>query len=399
MAASVKYPVDERHREWADTAHQKEVLEMRLSGMSVESIGQRMGVPGTNITRTLKTIFQKARDHGYDPAHDLDTPLPGNQLLAGVTNRYKFVNGKRQLSEQYVLGRRGKNEDLNQYVERIEAACSSIKPCKPVKSPRYVHSDLCNLLHCTDYHLAMYAAVEEGGDEWNEKIAQSEFVRAITELVESAPMAGTGIFSQGGDFLHYDSMEAVTPAHKHNLDASTRAFKMVGLALDMHIFAIEHMLKHHRKVIAIIQEGNHDPMSSIWLRKALTRYFAHNKRVEVMDVDFPYYAYLHGDILLAFHHGHKTKNKELPALFASEPRYRHLWGKAKYAYIHVGHQHRREQDQAEFGGAVVERHPTLAARDAYASAGGWVSWRAMNCITYHKEKGEVSRRTTVPSGP
>jgi hypothetical protein len=60
MAASVKYPVDERHREWADTAHQKEVLEMRLSGMSVESIGQHMGVPGTNITRTLKTIFQKA---------------------------------------------------------------------------------------------------------------------------------------------------------------------------------------------------------------------------------------------------------------------------------------------------------------------------------------------------
>jgi hypothetical protein len=156
------------------------------------------------------------------------------------------------------------------------------------------------------------------------------------------------------------------------------------------------MLAHHKKVVVIVQEGNHDPMSSIWLRKALIQYFKKNKRVEILDVEFPFYAHLHGEIMLAFHHGHKVRNKSLPALFASEPRYREMWGKAKYCYIHTGHYHQREQDMSEYGGAIVERHPTLAARDAYAARGGYVSWRAMNCITYHKSKGEISRRTTVP---
>jgi hypothetical protein len=130
--------------------------------------------------------------------------------------------------------------------------------------------------------------------------------------------------------------------------------------------------------------------------KSHEAYFSRNKRVEVLDTEFPFYAYLHGEIMLAFHHGHKVKNKSLPALFASEPRYRAMWGKAQYCYVHTGHYHQREQDQSEFGGAVVERHPTIAARDAYAARGGYVSWRAMNCITYHKTKGEVSRRSVVP---
>lgn len=147
----------------------------------------------------------------------------------------------------------------------------------------------------------------------------------------------------------------------------------------------------------IICEGNHDLVSSLWIRKAVSKIFRDNDRIEVDQTEFPFYAYLHGDIMLGFHHGHKVKNRSLPALFASEPRYRHMWGSAKYTYIHTGHYHHSEQDMAEGGGAIVERHPTLSSRDAYSARGGYTSWRAAHAITYHNKTGECLRVTVTPN--
>jgi hypothetical protein len=44
----------------------------------------------------------------------------------------------------------------------------------------------------------------------------------------------------------------------------------------------------------------------------------------------------------------------------------------------------------------IEQHRTLAPKDAYASSGGWMSGRDAKVITYHKERGEVSRLTISP---
>jgi hypothetical protein len=398
MAGRPKYEITERHLDYATPGTRGvECVKLRLEGLTIDEIGKALGMQPTNVTQVLRRVYQAARDRGYDPQHELDgAGLPEGQRLAGVTNQYRFVDGKRVLASQYVLGRRAKDVQTDEIIEAIESACANIKPCKPIKSPRKVKSDLCNLIHVTDYHLAALCWEQETGEAWDSDIAERQFVSAITELVETAPDAGIGIFSQGGDFLHYDSLEAVTPTAKNVLEADSRAGKMVEIALNLHVFAIQEMLKKHRRVVVIIQEGNHDLMGSVWLRKSLKQYYRNNKRVEVVDTEFPYYAYVHGQIFLGFHHGHKKKNKELPSLFASEPRYRALWGRAKYSYIHTGHYHQREQDQSEFGGAVVERHATLAARDSHATRGGYVSWRGMNCITYHKTKGEVSRRTVSP---
>ena len=44
----------------------------------------------------------------------------------------------------------------------------------------------------------------------------------------------------------------------------------------------------------------------------------------------------------------------------------------------------------------IERHETLAAPDAYAANGGWLSGRSAKVITYHKQFGEVGRLTLRP---
>jgi hypothetical protein len=228
-------------------------------------------------------------------------------------------------------------------------------------------------------------------------IAEHEALSAITRMADGSPNSELAILNLQGDFLHWDGLLAVTPASKHVLDADTRYGKLIEMALSITMQCIEILLIKHKKVKLLVCEGNHDESGSAWLRKAAKVIYKSNPRLEVDDTEFPYYAHLHGEIMLGFHHGHKKKNTALPTLFSAEPRYRAMWGQAKYCYIHTGHYHHKEQDASEGGGAIVERHPTLAGADAYAARGGYVSWRAAHAITYHYKSGEHSRKTVVPS--
>ena len=266
MSRNQPLDFDEGHLQFCTSDHQRDLLERRISGATYSDISKDLGINESSVRRALTTVYLTALRSGYAPSREVTQPLPDNLSLHGVTNLYKVVDGERVLSRQYVMGRRAKDEDIDRVIEAIESACENIRSASPIKSPKTADKDILNLVHCTDYHLAAYAAHEESGADWDMRIAKSQFIKAIVDLVEAAPKAHTGIFSQGGDFLHYDSLEALTPANKHLLDADGRAFKMVQLALEMHIFAVEHMLQHHKKVIVIVQEGNHDPMSSIWLK-------------------------------------------------------------------------------------------------------------------------------------
>lgn len=72
-------------------------------------------------------------------------------------------------------------------------------------------------------------------------------------------------------------------------------------------------------------------------------------------------------------------------------RFREMFGRTKHAYAHLGHLHSIEVKENNL--MVVEQHRTLAAPDAYAARGGWLSGRDAKVITYHNEYGEVSRLT------
>jgi hypothetical protein len=160
--------------------------------------------------------------------------------------------------------------------------------------------------------------------------------------------------------------------------------------------AVLKLLKRHQFVYLGYPEGNHDIASSSWIRVAMDRIFSKNERVIVDTTPFPYTAMQHGSIMLGFHHGHRKKDRELSAVFAAEPRYRSMWGSSTHTYIHTGHSHKSQMLISEQGGAIVERHPTLAARDAYATSIGGVSVRRTCAITYHSKYGEVERVTVLP---
>jgi hypothetical protein len=239
----------------------------------------------------------------------------------------------------------------------------------------------------------MLAWHKEGGEDWDLNIAERTLVGCFEQMVISSPSASTCVIAQLGDFLHYDSaLAAVTPQSGHSLDADGRMPKMVKTAIRILRTVVARALEKHQKVVLLLAEGNHDISSSVWLRAMFQALYENEPRVQVIDSELPYYVYQHGSTMLAWHHGHLSKNNTLPILFASQ--FPKMWGATTKRYAHCGHRHHVEEK--EHNGMTVIQHSTLAARDAYAARGGWLSDRNVTSITYSNKYGQVARNTVTP---
>ena len=323
--------------EFCSTDKQKTVMKLLLvDGLSQYEIAKKMGVSRSAIRDHVRAVKIKASKRGYSPDHDWNHPVPDGQKIKGVST---FYNEDGQPVRQWVKSQTDEQRQFEILVERIESAVENLPKFKSTPAPKTYDDNLLTLLTITDFHLGMYAYEAETGDDWNVKLARDVFLNSINDMINSAPKAGTGFLCQLGDFLHWDGILSITPQSGHILDADTRYGKLVELAMSVMSEAVRMMLKKFNKVIVVSAEGNHDISGSIWLRKHIKQLFADEPRLEVIDNDFPYYAYLHGETMLGFHHGHKVKLANLHKLFASEPRFREMWGKSSSTYIHTGHYH------------------------------------------------------------
>ena len=310
---------------------------------------------------------------------DLATRVPDGHKVKGVSTLYR---------EDGSIGLQWVKTDIDQQRAEeareaaIRAMCADIPREAPTAPPEAVLADLCTLYTFTDYHVGMLAWHKENLEaDWDNGIAESMGNAAMSYLVSAAPASGHGIVNIQGDFLHWDGLQAITPTHGHVLDADGRFGKVVDVAIRLIRSLVRHALTKHARVTLLICEGNHDIASSLWLRKMFGALYEDEPRITVHDSELPYYAIEHGEVMLGFHHGHLRKNEQLPALFSAQ--FREMWGRCKRVYIHTGHRHHKEVK--DHPGARVIQHPTLAARDAHASRGGWISDREITAITYSKK--------------
>lgn len=378
--------------DYAKTDRERLILNLRNTGMTMLEVAEKVGVTERNVYKVMAIIKRRAADQGYAPEHGWTKTLPDGHVVAGVSS-LQDADGNTKL--QWVKSKTDRVRQQEILIERLENAHTNYKPFEPTAAPDDHQPNLCSVLTITDFHLGMYAYEAETGDDWDMKIAERVFLNSVYDMVAASPPAHTGILCQLGDFLHWDGiLSASTPMSGHALDADTRYAKLVELAMSVMVEAVKIMLGRYQKVVVISAEGNHDVSGSIWLRKHIKHLFQDEQRVTVIDNDYPFYAYQHGKVMLAFHHGHKVKQGSLHKLFASDPRFRQMWGECEFTYIATGHYH--HERVVEDGGAVTEQHPTLSGRDAYAARGGFVSNRGAKVITYDSEHGEVSRITIRP---
>jgi len=372
-------------------AQRQAIIATKVKGLSQVEAALKLGISRSALRDRLSTVNSLAARRGYSPDNDWHHPVPDGHKIKGVST---FYDEEGRPVRQWVKSQTDEERQFEILIERIESATKSLPKFKPTKPPASSDQNLLSLLTITDFHLGMKAWKDSDGDDWDVKIARDVFLNSIHDMINGSPKSGVGILNQLGDFLHWDGLLQVTPTSGHHLTGDDRYSKLVELTINVMTEAVQIMLKRFGRVVVVQAEGNHDLASSVWMRKFIKHRFEDDPRVEVIDNEFPYYAYQHGDIMLGFHHGHRMKMAQLQKLFASEPRFREMWGLCKHAYIHCGHlHHERVLDDA---GATIEQHPTLAARDNYSSSHGYVSQRGAKCITYDKIEGEVSRITVRP---
>lgn len=272
----------------------------------------------------------------------------------------------------------------------IDTLKEDIAPTSKTKyKSKQSNNKLCNQYTLTDYHLGMMSWAEESGDDWDLKIAEDTLVKFFEVAMEKSPDAENCIFAQIGDFLHWDGLDAVTPASKHVLDADTRFTKLVRVAIRVIRRVIKMLLNKYKKVTVIMAEGNHDPASSVWLREMLDSFYDDEPRLFIDTNPDPYYCVTFGKVVLFFHHAHKKRIRQLDNVFVGK--FKREFGNSDFAYGHTGHLHHEVKIESNL--MTIEQHRTLAAKDAYASRGGYLSGRDSKVITYHKDYGEVGRST------
>jgi DNA-binding Lrp family transcriptional regulator len=348
-----------------------------------------VGISQSTLWDRLKKLKEYAACRGYAPDNGLvNAPIP-SQILNGVSTYYDKDGNP---AGRWVKTKTDTAEFLKAAQAMVEEMSASIPREKPVDKVFATDDDLLNLFVLTDAHLGMYAHHEEGGANWDIKIAEQTIMDSFSYLYENTPDAGTAILCNLGDLMHSDSMFPVTPTSHHVLDQDSRQHRVIKTAIRVIRGAVRLLLEKHDKLVLINAQGNHDMVSSLWMQAAFQALYEEEPRVEVVVSPLPYYAYVHGKCLLAFTHGHKRKGPSLADLISGQ--FRELLAGTEHTFIHTGHFH--SQELIETPTSTIEQHPTVAARDSHASHGGWLSKRGMNAIVYHRERLEVARSTFRP---
>jgi len=380
--------IDEKLKEFA-TEVQARRIDLLNKHVSFSAAARAEGVHRKTFQTSIEQVKKKAALRGYSPDHDMTRTVPDGYQVKGVSTYY---NAEGKPSGQWVKSSADEKRRQEIIQATFDAMANDLPRVDKIVYKGVPIQTLCNLYTMTDCHVGMLAWHKEGGEDWDLKIAERTLTGCFEQMVMSSPEAGTGIVAQLGDWLHFDGMAAVTPTNHHVLDADGRFSKIVEVSVRILRRLVDFALARHEKVIVLMAEGNHDLVSSIWLRTIFRALYENEPRVFVIDSELPYYVHQHGETMIAFHHGHLKKNDALPMLFAAQ--FPKIWGTTIKRYAHTGHRHHVEEK--EHSGMTVVQHPTLAARDAYAARGGWLAERQVSAITYHAKWGQVSKITVIP---
>lgn len=363
------------------------VTEHIVKGRQLSEVCREAGFNERGMRKSKQMLLARAARQGYSPDHDWTHPVPDGHKVKGVSTYY---NDEGKPLGQWVKSDVDRERQDQMMREAIDAMVSDIKPLPKTKAPKKKANDLLNCYILTDYHIGMLAWGEEtGGEDWDIDIAEQTLVKWFKAAIDTSPDASEAIFAQLGDMMHFDSYTPVTVASGHILDADSRLQKIIRCVIRVTRQIMQMLLEKYKKVHVKWCDANHDPTSAAWMREFLVALYEKEPRVSIDNSPDTYYAYQWGKTALFFHHGHKRKVGNVDTVFAAK--FREMFGSTEFNYAHMGHYH--SIDVKETNLMVVTQHRTLAAADAYASKGGWISGRESSVITYHKEYGQVAHNT------
>jgi hypothetical protein len=422
-----KFVLDASLRPYA-TERQWKVLSALDKHGSRRKAAKALGIHHTSVRDVLRAVLRKAAQQGYAPAHDIVHEVPEGLTLKGTSIRYDGAGNVEQYwNKTKVQGREPeetvqlpdpktvvkvsklydnqgkviqewvseKPEDVareRRWLEFAAELAAEMPRLAPVKAPRPGDSDLLVCFPVGDHHNGMLSWHRETGADYDLEIAEKLLFGATNYLMSRAPPADQALLAFLGDFFHYDSQHPVTPKSGNMLDADSRFPKMVRVGIRSVRNAITAALRRYSKLHVIVEIGNHDPFSSIFLMECLRNLYEREPRVTIDTSPSHYHYFEFGANLIGTHHGDMAKMDKLPGIMAADRP--EAWGRTKYRMWITGHKHTREA--LDFPGCTVESFRVLPPVDAWAHNSGYRSQRAMNALVIHKDFGESERITVRP---
>lgn len=336
----------------------------------------------------IEQYWNKTKPQGRDPGET--TQLPDPKRIVKVSKLYdqqgqviqEWVSEKADLAAREALWR-----------EFAAELAADLPRAEPVVAPAYGSDELLACYPVGDHHLGMLAwGKETQGDSYDLKISEELLSLATDYLMVATPACETALIAFLGDFLHYDSFETVTPTSRNMLDADGRYPKMVRAGVRAMRYMISAALLRHKRVHVIIEIGNHDLSSSIFLMECLANVYENEPRVTIDTSPSHYHYFEFGRCLVGTHHGHGAKLDKLPNIMAADRA--EAWGRTHHRYWWTGHIHTRTAQ--DFAGCSVESFRVLAPVDAWGANKGYRAIRDMKALVLHQDHGEVARHTVNP---
>lgn len=434
MANPGDHTLDPKLRRFA-TDRQWELLSALAEHGSERKAAEALGCGKRLFYQAKEAVKKKAAQSGYAPEHGLTHELPDGLVSRGPSILYdangnierQWVKGKLagrdpeeavRLADPKKIVSLATNLDaqgnvLQQWVkEKPEDAqreklwrgfakelAAELPKIEPLPAPKGGSSDLLAAFPVGDHHFGMLSWDKETGDDYDLEIAERLLTKATAHLIAAAPSCETALIAFLGDLIHHDGFESVTPTSKHHLDSDSRFPKMIRVTVRTIRRMIDMALAKFPKVRIIVEIGNHDLATSIFLMECLANLYDQEPRVEVDTSPMHFHYYRFGKCLIGTHHGHGVKMQNLPIIMATDRP--EDWGATKHRCWWTGHIHHSKTQAAtsaqDFSGCTVESFRILAPQDAWAHQNGYRAYRDMKGLIFHREFGEVARHTVNPS--
>lgn len=359
-------------------------------------LDERPAMPGFAIAE--RTVRHDAAGHKIGetiterPERPPAGPLPAGHAIKGVS-RLLDAAGNEVL--RWEKTREGAVDPLAFASALREAMLDARGSAPEIAPPADGDEDLLTVYVVPDLHLGMMAWHAEAGESYDLKIAAATVRSELARLVAMSPPAAHAALLFLGDFFHQNDQSNRTPRSGHQLDTDGRWRKVFGVGARVAVAAADMIAARHRDVEVVTLPGNHDEDAARALDVALELRFEGHARIRVPGTAGLHWFRRHGAVLIGATHGHTMKPDRMAMMLAAERA--EDWGASRFRRLFFGHVH--HERKIEVPGAIVESFSAVAARDAYAAGGGYRSERALNAITFHRDRGEVSRhRVTIGAG-
>lgn len=349
---------------------------------SIRAVAKQFGVNESSVRRSLKRAAD--RGHGLTPYTNPPGFRTGKVTVqcaadGSIEKEWRRISPEAEDIEAWV----------NDLCERVRQSSTKIKPPK-------MSGDTMTEIPIGDLHAGMYAWAKETGIDWDTEHACRIFTRGVRYLIDQSPKGCQQlVLADLGDFLHADNRYGVTEKSGNVLDMDTRFTKVIDMARDAWVEAIEYAAERFPSVRVIMTPGNHNPHSAYWMARIIEAKFDKSDHVDICTQATTHRYHRWEKVLLAYAHGHLIKANALASVMATEAK--QDWAATDHHHWRCGHIHHsvREtyRDRDESDGVTVEYFPTLAGRDSYHAERGYLSRRMMQGIIHHAEHGEIARHT------